>query len=118
MAALTSNLGPRRVNEARLSWSDGDLSWDRAHPEIPTLTSRDGVLLPGSLSASAYKNRSRTLELNDQFVWSRGPHLVKAGGGVLLRDIDGFLTYGRDGEFQFENIEQFAESHPSDFVVS
>jgi hypothetical protein len=118
MAALTSNLGPRRVNEARLSWSDNDLSWDRAHPEIPTLTSLDGVLLPGSLSAYAYKNRSRTYELTDQFVWSRGPHLVKLGGGVLLRAIDGFLTYGRDGEFLFETILQFALSAPFGFAAS
>ena len=119
MAALTSNLGPRRVNEARVSWSDDDLSWDRAHPEIATLTSLDGVLLPGSLSAYAYKNRSRTFEFTDQFVWSRGPHLVKLGGGVLLRDIDGHLTYGRDGEFSFETIQQFALAAPAvGFAVS
>jgi hypothetical protein len=119
MAALTSNLGPRRVNEARLSWSDNDLSWDRAHPEIATLTSLDGVLLPGSLSAYAYRNRGRTFEFTDQFVWSRGPHLVKLGGGVLLRDIDGYLTYGRDGEFSFETIQQFALAAPTvGFAVS
>jgi len=118
MAALTSNLGPRRVNEARLSWSDDDLSWDRAHPEIPTLIADGNVLLPGSLSAYAYKNRSRTFEFTDQFVWAHGPHLVKLGGGVLLRDIDGYLTFGRDGEFSFETVLQFASSQPYGFSAS
>jgi hypothetical protein len=118
MAALTSNLGPRHVNEARLSWSDDDLSWDRAHPEIATLTSDDGALLPGSLSAYAYKNRSRTFEFTDQFVWSHGPHLVKLGGGVLLRAIDGYLTFGRDGEFAFETVLQFGLSAPYGFAAA
>ena len=118
MGALTSSLGPHRVNEARLSWSDDDLSWGRAHPEIATLRSLDGTLLPGSLSAYAYDNHSRTFEFTDQFVWSRGPHLVKLGGGLLLRGIDGFLTYGRDGEFLFDTVQQFAFSEPSTFAVS
>ena len=118
MAALTSNLGPRRINEARVSWSDGDLFWDRAEPQIATLASLDGVLLPGSLSAYAYKNRGRNFEFTDEFVWSRGPHLVKLGGGVLLRDLDGYLTFGRDGEFLFETIQQFALSAPSAFAAS
>jgi hypothetical protein len=118
MAALTSNLGPRRVSEARLSWSNDELSWDRAHPEIATLTSLDGALLPGSLSAYAYKNHSRTFEFTGQFVWAHGPHLVKLGGGVLLRSLDGFLSYGRDGRFLFTTIQQFAQGAPSSFDVS
>ncbi|MGA3017035.1 MAG: TonB-dependent receptor, partial [Bryobacteraceae bacterium] len=118
MAALTSNLGPRRVNEARVSWSDDDLSWDRAHPEIATLATVGGVLLPGSLSAYAYKNHSRTFEFTDQFVWSDGPHLVKLGGGALLRNVDGYLTYGGDGYFLFNSMQQFASSQPDSFSAS
>jgi hypothetical protein len=118
MGGVTSNLSPRRVNEARVSWSSDDLSWDRPHPEIPSLSSGDGVVLPGSLSSYAYRNRSRAFELTDQFVWSPGRHLVKFGGGLLLRGIDGYLTYGQDGEFVFPSILQFAAGEPSTFSVA
>lgn len=116
MAGVTSNIGVRRVNEARFGWASEDLSWNRAHPEIASLASLDGVLLPGSLSSYAYRNRSRNLELNDQFVWAAGAHLVKFGGGLLTRRIDGSLTYGRDGEFEFLTILQFAAGAPFGFV--
>ena len=114
MAGVTSNLSPHRVNEARLSWSSDDLSWDRAHPEIPSL-SAGGVLLPGSLSSYAYRNRSRSFEFTDQFIWSTGAHLVKFGGGLLLRGIDGYLTYGQAGEFEFDSILEFGAGTPSAF---
>lgn len=80
MGALTSNLGPRRVNEARARGSETDLLWDRAHPEIATLTSLDGALLPGSLPAYAYRNRGRTFESTDQFVWCCDSHLLRFRG--------------------------------------
>jgi len=118
MGAVTSSVSPHRVNEARLSWSSDDLSWDRAHPEVPTLTTLNGDLLPGSLSSYAYRNRSRGFEVSDQFVWSSGNHLLKFGGGVLLRDIYGYLTYGRDGELDFESLLQFAASTPYGFSTA
>ncbi len=117
MAGVTSSFSPRRVNEARLSWSSDDLSWAQPHPEIPSL-SAGGVVLPGSLSSYAYRNRSRAFELNDQFVWSPGRHLVKFGGGVLFRGITGYLTFGQDGEFVFQSILEFAAAQPLTFSVA
>jgi hypothetical protein len=46
--------------------------------------------------------------LNDNVTWMRGPHLFKAGGGLLFRGINGFLTSGRDGQITFGNIFTFA----------
>ena len=118
MSALTSNLGPHRVNEARVSWSDDELSWSRAQPQMPTLDTLAGTLLPGSLSAYAYDNHSHTFEFTDQFVWSRGPHLIKLGGGFLLRSLTGFLTFGKDGEFTFDTVAQFQAANPDFFSAS
>ncbi|MBZ5607034.1 MAG: TonB-dependent receptor [Acidobacteriia bacterium] len=104
---------PNLTNEARLSFSEDNLHWDRAHPEIPTLSASavyfpGGVTLPGSLAAYAYKNANRSWELLDNLIWSRGRHLVTAGAGLLLRSSDGYLTLARDGQYLFNSIVSFA----------
>jgi hypothetical protein len=115
MASLTSALSPVITNDARLSWSDDDLYWDRPHPEIPTLTLSDGTILPGSLAFYAYRNRSRTGEFSDDLIWSRGAHLIQLGGGFLVRGIDGYLTAGSDGRYTFEALPEFATGSPEEF---
>ncbi|HEV2689499.1 MAG TPA: hypothetical protein VGV35_13135, partial [Bryobacteraceae bacterium] len=113
------------TNEARLSFSNDDLHWNRPHPEIPTLVTGDfyiangvplsGAALPGSPAFYAYKNLNRSWELLDNVIWTRGQHLITAGAGLLLRSSDGFLTAGRDGEYQFANVVSFAVDSPSIF---
>ena len=112
--ALTpvSTLGPNVVNEARFGVSADDLHWDRPHPEIPTLVSIDGAVLPGSPAFYAYRNHSRHFELVDNLLWARGRHILKFGAGFLLRRLDGFLTAGRDAEFIFGNVVDFALAQP------
>src|SRR5262249_26317833 len=87
--------------------------WDRAHPEIPTLGSFDGAALPGSPAFYAYRNRSQNWELVENLLWARGRHIAKVGGGLLLRRLDGFLTAGRDPEFLFGTIIDFALAQPN-----
>ncbi|MBZ5604357.1 MAG: carboxypeptidase-like regulatory domain-containing protein [Acidobacteriia bacterium] len=103
------------INEARASFSDDDLHWNRAHTEIPTLTSSDGVTLPGSPAAYAYRNANRSWEFLDNLVWMRGRHQFTAGAGLLVRSSDGFLTAARDGQFFFTNVVFFALDHPLAF---
>ena len=101
------------TNEARFSYSDDDLHWNRPHPEIPSLVSSDGVALPGSPAFYEYKNVNRSWELLDNVIWSRGRHLITAGAGMLWRSSDGYLTAGRDGEYIFSNIALFAVDLPA-----
>jgi hypothetical protein len=115
VGSVTSSLSPTVTNEVRVSFNSDELSWDRPHPEIPTLASSDQTLLPGSLAFYAYRNRSRTFEASDGVVWSRGRHLMQFGGGFLLRGIDGALTAGRDGRYTFDTVLQFATGSPSSF---
>jgi hypothetical protein len=114
-ASIASTLTPTVTNEFRAGFTSDELAWDRPHPEIPTLAASDQTLLPGSLAFYAYKNRSRTTGFNDGVVWARGRHLLQFGGGLLLRNIDGALTAGRDGRFTFDTVLQFATSSPSSF---
>ena len=114
-ASLTSSLSATLTNEARASLSSDEFRWDRPHPEIPTLASSDQTLLPGSLAFYSYRSRSRTAEFSDGVVWARGRHLLQFGGGVLLRGLDGALTAGRDGRYNFQTSLDFATASPSTF---
>jgi len=115
---IRSNL----TNEARLSFSNDDLHWNRPHPEIPTLVSADGVTLPGSPAFYEYKNVNRSEEVLDNVIWAHGRHLVTGGAGMLFRHSDGYLTAGRDGEYIFSgpiaSVVLFGLDRPSYFSAS
>ena len=108
---------PRLTSELKFSYSDDNLWWDRAHPEIPTLLSADGVVLPGSPAFYAYRNHNRTPEIILSAVWTRNKHVITAGAGFLFRSDDGYLTAGRDGEFVFQGDSAFAFGTPETFGV-
>lgn len=106
---------PQLVNEARVAFSNDDLHWDRPHPEIATLVSGDGIVLPGSPAFYAYKNVGKSVEVLDNLTWTRGAHRVAVGGGALLRSSEGYLTAGRDGLYQFSGITNFIQDRPTAF---
>ena len=114
-AADTHTIHANLFNEARASFSDDDLHWNRAHSEIPTLSSADGVTLPGSPAAYAYKNANRSSEFLDNVLWTSGRHQITAGVGLLVRSSDAFLTAARDGQYFFTNIAFFALDRPLAF---
>ncbi len=101
------------ISDFRAAYSDDDLFWNRPHPEIPTLVSSDGTMLPGSLAFYEYKNRNRTAELLENFAWSAGPNRITAGGGALLRFSEGLLSAGREPQYTFSNILNFALDRPA-----
>ncbi len=113
-----SSLRPNLVNEAKFGWNSDDLGWDRPQPQIPTLASGDGTSLPGSPVFYEYSNRSRSWELIDNLLWTHGRHIIKAGGGLLLRRVDGFLTAGRDPLVLFSDIISFALDRPGFMAAS
>jgi hypothetical protein len=106
---------PNLVNEARAAYSNDDLHWDRPHPEVATLVSGDGVVLPGSPAFYAFKNVSKSLEFLDNLTWTQGAHRIALGGGALLRTSEGYLTAGRDGLYRFAGITNFIQDFPSSF---
>jgi hypothetical protein len=111
--------GPLRgglFGEVRFGWSVDDLRFDRPHPEVPLLSA--GVTLPGSPAFYGYRNRSTSQELiaNGTKIWGR--HIVKFGGGFLPRQIDGYLTAGRDGVYFFDGLSGFVQDQPNEGLVS
>ena len=113
-----SQLTPSLINEARIGWSSDDLHWDRPHPDVPALSSGDGVLLPGSSLFYEYRNRGKNLELVENLLWAQGRHIWKAGAGVLFRNLDGHLTAGRDPLFTFRDSIDFALDRPNLLAAS
>jgi outer membrane receptor protein involved in Fe transport len=114
----TRALTPRITSELKLSYSDDDLWWDRAHPEIPTLVSGDGTILPGSPLFYSYKNHNRSFESIYSVMWTRRKHVVTAGAGLLFRANSGYLTAGRDGEYLFNGPLNFAFDQPSSLYAA
>jgi hypothetical protein len=108
---------PRLTSELKASYSDDNLWWDRAHPEVPTLGSSDGTTLPGSQALYAYRNHNRSTELIYSTVWTRNRHVLTAGAGLLARANSGYLTELRDGEYQFSGVLGFALDQPNYFYA-
>ncbi|MBK9169046.1 MAG: TonB-dependent receptor [Bryobacterales bacterium] len=113
-----STLRPGLVLETKLGLGRDDLRFDRPHPEIPVLGSGDGVLLPGSGAFYSYRNRGRHWEVLENLLWTSGPHVVKFGGGVLRRRLDGYLTAAHAGNYSFRNLAAFAAGTPNSFYSS
>ena len=108
----------RMTNEAKLGYSTDNLTWNRAHPEIPTLISGDGTTLPGSPAFYSYQNVSNTWEILDNVIRAHGRHVTTVGGGVLFRSTNGYLTAGQDGQYLFSNIAFFALDRPAFFSAA
>ena len=70
---------PRITSELKLSYSDDNLWWNRAHPDVPTLVSGDGTVLPGSPAFYEYRNHNRSFEGIYSTVWTRNRHVISAG---------------------------------------
>lgn len=100
------------MNETRVSVSADRLGWKRKHPEIPTLASGDGTVLPGSPAFYAFDSRVQRFELVSNFAWFLNQHHFKAGGTVVLRRIFSSLLPGRDGRYTFSGVFEFANAEP------
>ena len=109
---------PRLTSELKFSYADDNLYWDRAHDEVPTLSSSDGTTLPGSPAFYAYKNHNRIFESIFSTVWTRNRHVISVGAGLLVRKNNGYLAAGRGGQYIFQGATNFAFDRPSFFRAS
>jgi len=117
-ATWQRSVSPSITNEAKLGFSNDDLHWNRAHPEIPTLISGDGTTLPGSPAFYSYKNYGNHWEVLDNVVRANGRHVTTAGVGLLFRNTGGYLTAGRDGQLLFTNAGTFGLDRPAFYSVA
>jgi len=96
------------TNELRAAWTHSNLQWNRAHPEIPTLSTFSGVTLPGSPAAYDYRDRGNTVELGDTVVTTKGSHVITGGATVFLRRTDLLQSLFRDASYTFQDLNSFA----------
>lgn len=112
---------PRLTSEFKLSYTDDNLWWNRAHPEIPTLDDQylgTNLYLPGSSAFYEYRNHNRTPETIYSTVWTRNRHVITAGTGFLFRFDSGYLTAGQNGEYIFNGPLAFAQDVPTYFYAA
>ena len=115
---LLTNLRPNLTNEAKAGRTWDFLNQDRPNSQIPILgPTMDGTFLPGSVVSSVFRHRTKNWELMDNLIWAPGRHVTKFGGGVLLRNLDGFLSAGGVGQFGFFTALDFAADRPARFRV-
>jgi hypothetical protein len=103
--------------EFRAGWNTDEIRFNRPHPEVPTLQSGDGTILPGSPAVYGFRNQARDFELVENIAWIKGRHLPKVGGGVLLHHVAGYQTLFRDRLYVFESLETFGMDQPRSYYV-
>ncbi|HEV2688108.1 MAG TPA: carboxypeptidase-like regulatory domain-containing protein, partial [Bryobacteraceae bacterium] len=95
--AGTSMIRPNLTNEARFGFNADSLTFDRRWPDIPSLVSFDvsnPLWLPGSPAFYGFHSDNRYEEFQDNLIWVRGPHVMKFGGGILARQLQGVVNPG------------------------
>ena len=109
------------LHEARVGLTQDRLSWNRAWPDIPTLTVQSAgnipVVLPGSPAAYSYDNANRTWQLNYSLTGVEARHQWKTGIVVRTRRNSGALTFGQDGRLLFPGLLSFFVDQPSSYQI-
>ena len=111
------SIGANLTQDLRAGWSRNTTRWDRPYPDVPTLVVEDPrvnpLYLPGSQLFYGLRASYRNYQLNDSWSWLRGRHIVKFGGGFLLRNLDS--TIGTDAEVTFANVNSFFFDEPNGY---
>jgi hypothetical protein len=66
----------------------------------------------------SYENQSGNLEFSDNLTHEHGRHVLKLGAGVLLRNLNGYLTAGGGGLFFFDTTQEFLTDQVSEFDIA
>jgi len=114
---------PNLTQELHAGWSRNTTRWDRPHPEIPTIVvnhsaSQPPLYLPGSALLYGLRDTDRHYQFNDSWSWVHTRHIVKFGGGALVRSLDTIETVGRDAEVAFNSMNSFLFDEPSGYSAA
>jgi hypothetical protein len=117
-AAWLRAFSPALTNEARAGFSTDQVGFHRPHPDVPSLSTGDGLTLPGSPLPYSFEDRGRSFELVDNLMWTHGRHVFTAGGGFLIRFLSGYVTAGQDGVFNFADAAALAIDQADFFGIA
>jgi hypothetical protein len=106
------------ANDARVGWNRSLVTDTGTRSMLPEMRSSDGVALPGPMSSIQYLNGNRSAEFADTLVWVKNRHLIKAGGGFILRWDNLDYQFAAKGLLQYQNLSSFLQDSPLAFESS
>ena len=102
-------------DEARLSYAQDWLGFARAHADLPELTAFDDTSLPSSQVGAGFQNRGRTINASYAASISARRHMLKLGGGLLVRYLRSSLD-ASEGTYTFLSFQDFQNNSPFQYV--
>lgn len=106
------------TNELKFGMNRNSVRFFRPHPEIPTLSSNDGVLLPGSEAAYDYFFRDTVFHVLDNYNRLVGRHALSLGFEWRPFLHDSQLSPARDGAYGFPSLLNFLFDLPESVIIT
>jgi len=124
-ATYAASLSATATSEIRAGWLRSTDSIPQQHPEVPELTVgadagkfyAQGISLPGSSAAAGYATRGDLFEIADSTILVRGRHVVTFGGGFYFRASHSSTPYLQSGQYQFQDLQSFAQDPALAFTL-
>ena len=119
----TSAMRRNLTQELHAAWSNPAIRWDRAHPEVPTLVvatlpGQPSPLLPGSPAFYSFHDSNHSVEVNYAWTWLKGQHIVRLGGGMLLRQANMLENPGQGGQVTFQYFSDIYDDDPYAYTAA
>ena len=105
-------------NELKFGFNRKSVRTLRPHPEIPTIGSGDGIMLPGSGSALDYLVRDSVFHVVDNYSRLSGRHALGLGFEWRPTRHESLLSTARDGFYIFNNIFSFLFDDPLFLLIT
>ncbi len=106
------------TNELKFGMNRNSVRFIRPHPEIPTLSSNDGVLLPGSEAAYDYAFRDTVFHVLDNYNRLVGRHALSLGLEWRPFLHNSLLSPARDGAYGFPSLLNFLFDLPESVIIT
>ncbi len=103
-------------HEARFSTGPDRTTFERAHPDVPSLAAGDAILPSSPLSAS-FDARGSTQEASYNAIRGSGRFIFRAGAGFVSRGLTVYLGQP-EGRYLFQSLQQFGADAPSNFILN
>jgi hypothetical protein len=116
LVAVIHNLRPSLSLELRAGFDRDLLNWDRGNSQMPALkiVNSPNLLLPGSPANFVLRNAGSTFEYHGNLMWVGRRHVLKGGGGSIVRLIAGRISVINGGPaLNFPQWSDFANGQPA-----
>jgi hypothetical protein len=106
------------TNELKFGFNRNGVELIRAHPEIPSLFSTEGITPPGNPAAFDYLFRDKVFHILDNYSRLVGKHALILGFEWRPYLHDSLLSAGQGGQYSFLSMFDFLADLPFAFQVT